>query len=143
MLNIVNFAHGAQYMLGAYVSWMLLTLRGSATGGRCFSRPILTGVVGLVLERVLIRRLYDKDHLYGLLLTFGLALVIQGLARRPVRKRGSSLQHSRRARRRLGLRLHDPADLPRLGDRAVAGGVSSGVAGDRKDQARIVSAGRH
>src|SRR3569833_2370703 len=81
MLNIVNFAHGAQYMMGAYVSWMLLTYLGLGYWWSLLLAPLLTGVVGIVLERSLIRRLYDKDHLYGLLVTFGLALVIQGLAR--------------------------------------------------------------
>src|ERR1043165_4816110 len=78
MLNIVNFAHGAQYMLGAYVSWVLLNYLGLGYWWWLLLAPILTGIVGLLLERTLIRRLYDKDHLYGLLLTFGLALVIQG-----------------------------------------------------------------
>jgi branched-chain amino acid transport system permease protein len=81
MLNIVNFAHGAQYMLGAYVSWVLLTYAGLGYWWSLLLAPILTGLFGVLLERALIRRLYDKDHLYGLLLTFGLALVIQGLAR--------------------------------------------------------------
>src|SRR6201999_409220 len=64
-----------------YVSWMLLTWLGLGYWWSLLLAPILTGGIGLILERVLIRRLYDKDHLYGLLLTFGLALVIQGLAR--------------------------------------------------------------
>jgi branched-chain amino acid transport system permease protein len=81
MLNIVNFAHGAQYMLGAYISWMLLAYAGLGYWWSLLLAPILTGMIGVVLERSLIRRLYDKDHLYGLLVTFGLALVIQGLAR--------------------------------------------------------------
>ena len=81
MLNIVNFAHGAQYMLGAYISWMLLTYAGLDYWWSLLLAPILTGIFGVLLERILIRRLYDKDHLYGLLMTFGLALVIQGLAR--------------------------------------------------------------
>ena len=81
MLNIVNFAHGAQYMLGAYISWILLTYAGLDYWWSLLLAPILTGIFGVLLERVLIRRLYDKDHLYGLLVTFGLALVIQGLAR--------------------------------------------------------------
>jgi branched-chain amino acid transport system permease protein len=81
MLNIVNFAHGAQYMLGAYTSWMLLAYVGLGYWWSLLLAPIVTGLVGVLLERTLIRRVYDKDHLYGLLLTFGIALVIQGLAR--------------------------------------------------------------
>jgi branched-chain amino acid transport system permease protein len=81
MLNIVNFAHGAQYMMGAYISWILLTYAGVDYWWSLILSPVVTGLVGILLERVLISRLYDKDHLYGLLVTFGLALIIQGLAR--------------------------------------------------------------
>ena len=81
MLNIVNFAHGALYMMGAYFSWILLTYFGLSYWWSLLIAPLLTGLIGVLLERLLIKRLYDKDHLYGLLLTFGLALIIQGLAR--------------------------------------------------------------
>lgn len=81
MLNIVNFAHGAQYMLGAYISWMLLNYFGLGYWWSLLLSPLLAGAFGIILERTLIRRLYDKAHLYGLLLTFGVAFIIQGLAR--------------------------------------------------------------
>jgi branched-chain amino acid transport system permease protein len=81
MLNIVNFAHGAQYMLGAYISWMLLNYLGLDYWWSLLLAPLLAGAFGIALERTLIRHLYDKGHLYGLLLTFGLAFIIQGLAR--------------------------------------------------------------
>ncbi|MBV9075980.1 MAG: branched-chain amino acid ABC transporter permease [Methylobacteriaceae bacterium] len=81
LLNIINFTHGAQYMMGAFVAWMSLTYLGIGYWWALLLAPIVVGAFGVLLERVLIRRLYDLDHLYGLLLTFGLALIIQGLFR--------------------------------------------------------------
>ncbi|MCJ2051452.1 MULTISPECIES: branched-chain amino acid ABC transporter permease [Methylobacterium] len=81
LLNIINFAHGALYMMGAFVAWMLLTYVGLGYWWALGLAPLVVGVFGIVLERVLIARLYKLDHLYGLLLTFGLALIIQGLFR--------------------------------------------------------------
>lgn len=81
LLNIVNFAHGAQYMLGAFVAWMLLTYLGINYWGALILVPIIVGAIGVVIERTMIARLYQLDHLYGLLLTFGLALIMQGLLR--------------------------------------------------------------
>ncbi len=81
LLNIINFSHGAQYMMGAFVSWMLLTYAGIGYWWALLLVPLIVGAVGVVLERLLIARLYKLDHLYGLLLTFGLALLIQGAFR--------------------------------------------------------------
>ena len=81
LLNIINFAHGAQYMLGAFVAWMLLNYLGVGYWWALLLVPLIVGLSGVVLERLMIARLYHLDHLYGLLLTFGLALVIQGLLR--------------------------------------------------------------
>jgi len=81
LLNIINFAHGALYMMGAFVAWMLLTYFGLGYWWALGLAPLVVGVFGVILERVLIARLYKLDHLYGLLLTFGLALIIQGLFR--------------------------------------------------------------
>jgi branched-chain amino acid transport system permease protein len=78
LLNIINFAHGAQYMMGAFATWMLLTYLGIGYWGALILAPILVGVIGILMEKVLISRLHHLDHLYGLLLTFGLALIIQG-----------------------------------------------------------------
>ena len=79
LLNIINFAHGAQYMMGAFVAWMLLNYAGIGYWPALIVAPLIMGVVGIVLERLMISRLYHLDHLYGLLLTFGLALIIHGL----------------------------------------------------------------
>jgi branched-chain amino acid transport system permease protein len=81
MLNIINFAHGALFMMGAFAAWMLLNYAGIGYFPALILAPVIVGVFGIVLERLVISRLYKLDHLYGLLLTFGLALVIQGLFR--------------------------------------------------------------
>jgi len=81
LLNIINFTHGAQYMLGAFVAWMLLTYLGINYWWALALSPIIVGISGIILERLFLSRLYHLDHLYGLLLTFGLALIIQGLLR--------------------------------------------------------------
>src|SRR5208283_3227955 len=81
MLNIVNFAHGALFMLGAFVAWALLEYIGIGYWPALILAPLIVGVLGVVLEKTLISRLYKLDPLYGLLLTFGLALIIEGLAR--------------------------------------------------------------
>src|SRR3954471_45265 len=81
LLNIINFTHGAQYMMGAFVAWFLLTKLNLGYWWALLCAPIVVGAVGVVIERTMLARLYKLDHLYGLLLTFGLALVIQGLFR--------------------------------------------------------------
>jgi branched-chain amino acid transport system permease protein len=81
MLNVINFAHGAFYMLGAFVAWMLLTYLGINYWWALVIAPITVGIVGAILERTMISHLYRLDHLYGFLLTFGLALIMQGLLR--------------------------------------------------------------
>ena len=81
LLNIINFTHGAQYMLGAFVAWMLLNYLGVGYWWALILAPVVVGATGVVIERLMISRLYHLDHLYGLLLTFGLALIIQGVFR--------------------------------------------------------------
>jgi len=78
LLNIINFTHGAQFMMGAFVAWMLLTYLGIGYWWALLIAPIVVGITGIVIERLFISRLYKLDHLYGLLLTFGLALIIEG-----------------------------------------------------------------
>lgn len=81
MMNVINFTHGAQYMMGAFAAWMLLQFFGIPYWGALILAPLVVGAIGIVLERLLISRLYHLDHLYGLLLTFGLGLIIEGLFR--------------------------------------------------------------
>lgn len=81
LLNIINFAHGALYMMGAFVAWMLLHYLGLNYWWALIMAPVIVGGIGIVIERTMLHRLYKLDHLYGLLLTFGLALIFQGLLR--------------------------------------------------------------
>ena len=81
MLNIINFAHGAFYMMGAVFTSIALTQFGIGYWWSLLLAPLALALVGAVIERSMLRRLYKLDHLYGLLLTFGLALVIEGFFR--------------------------------------------------------------
>ena len=81
LLNIINFAHGAQYMLGAFCAWFLLSEWQLGYWWALLIVPPVVALTGIVIERLMLRHLYKLDHLYGLLLTFGLALIIQGLFR--------------------------------------------------------------
>jgi branched-chain amino acid transport system permease protein len=81
LLNIINFTHGAQYMMGAFVAWFLLNKAGIGYWWALLLAPIAVGIVGVIIERTMLKQLYKLDHLYGLLLTFGLALILQGLFR--------------------------------------------------------------
>ena len=81
LLNIINFTHGAQFMMGAFVAWMLLNYLGIGYWGALLLAPLIVGFTGVILERTMIARLYKLDHLYGLLLTFGVGLIIEGLFR--------------------------------------------------------------
>ncbi|HJU20301.1 MAG TPA: branched-chain amino acid ABC transporter permease [Stellaceae bacterium] len=79
LLNIINFAHGALYMMGAFCAWFLLTRLGIGYFPALIIAPVVIAAFGMIIERTMLRRLYQLDHLYGLLLTFGLALIIQGV----------------------------------------------------------------
>src|ERR1041385_194028 len=79
LLNIINFSHGAQYMLGAFTAYFLLQYAGLGYWWSLLIAPIVVGITGVVIERLMLAHLYKLDHLYGLLLTFGLALIIQGV----------------------------------------------------------------
>ena len=81
LLNIINFTHGAQYMLGAFVAWFGLNKLGMNYWLALIVTPLVVGATGVLIERTMLKQLYKLDHLYGLLLTFGLALIIQGLFR--------------------------------------------------------------
>lgn len=81
LLNVINFAHGALYMVGAFLTWMGLAYLGLNYWLMLVVAPLVVGLFGIVIERLLLRHLYKLDHLYGLLLTFGLTLLIEGLFR--------------------------------------------------------------
>jgi len=81
MLNVINFTHGAQYMLGAFTAFFLLQYLGLGYWWAIVIAPIVVGIIGMIIERLFLKRLQNLDHLYGLLLTFGLALIIEGVFR--------------------------------------------------------------
>ena len=81
LLGIVNFAHGALYMMGAYVAWLAMEHFGIGFWWALLLAPLIVGAVGVVVERTLLKRLYNVDPIYGLLLTFGLALIAEGIFR--------------------------------------------------------------
>ena len=81
LLNVINFAHGALYMMGAFLAWMGLQYFGMSYWAMLLLAPLLIAVFGIVIERTMLRWLYQLDHLYGLLLTFGVTLVIEGVFR--------------------------------------------------------------
>jgi branched-chain amino acid transport system permease protein len=81
MLNIINFSHGAQYMMGAFAAYFVLQYSGLGYWWALILAPLVVGATGILIERLFLRWLYQLDHLYGLLLTFGLALIIEGVFR--------------------------------------------------------------
>jgi len=81
LLNVINFAHGAQYMLGAFAAWMLLNVLGIGYWPALVLAPVAVAITGIILEKLFLSRLYRLDPLYGLLLTFGVTLILEGLFR--------------------------------------------------------------
>ena len=81
LLNVINFAHGALYMVGAFLAWMGLTYFGLNYWEMLILGPLVVAIFGMVIERTMLRWLYKLDHLYGLLLTFGITLMIEGVFR--------------------------------------------------------------
>ncbi|NYZ12007.1 branched-chain amino acid ABC transporter permease [Azospirillum sp. RWY-5-1] len=81
MLNVINFAHGALYMVGAFTAWLMLQYLGIGYWPALILAPLVVGLFGIILEKTMLSRLYKLDHLYGLLLTFGLALILEGMFR--------------------------------------------------------------
>ncbi len=81
LLNVINFAHGALYMMGAFIAWMGLQYFGVSYWIMLILAPLLVGVFGIIIEKTMLRWLYQLDHLYGLLLTFGVTLMLEGVFR--------------------------------------------------------------
>ena len=81
LLGIVNFAHGALYMLGAFAAWIMLDSLGINYWAALFLAPLVVGIFGMVIERLFLKHLYKLDEIYGLLLTFGLTLIAEGIFR--------------------------------------------------------------
>ena len=104
MLNIINFAHGALYMMGAFTAYLLLQYLGIGYWWALVISPIAIGALGVVIERLFLQHLRNLDHLYGLILTFGLALIIEGLFRNTYGSSGQpySVPESLQGGRNLG-----------------------------------------
>jgi branched-chain amino acid transport system permease protein len=81
LMKVVNFAHGAQYMLGAFVAWILLNVAGVSYWPSLIVAPIIVALLGLAMERIVLKPLQNLDHLYGLLATYSMALIMEGLVR--------------------------------------------------------------
>ena len=81
LLNVINFAHGALYMMGAFLAWMGLNYFGINYWVMLMAAPLIVGAFGIIIEKTMLRWLYKLDHLYGLLLTFGITLMVEGLFR--------------------------------------------------------------
>jgi len=81
LLNVINFAHGALFMLGALITWMAMSYLGVNYWVMLIASPLVVGVLGVVIERLFLRWIYKLDHLYGLLLTLGLTMIIEGVFR--------------------------------------------------------------
>ena len=131
LLNIINFAHGALYMMGAFVAYFCLQWVGLGYWWSLLIAPIVVGLVGILLERTMLKQLYHLDHLYGLLLTFGVALIIQGVIPQRVRLVRAALRDPARAQRGPQPRLHVPAELPGVGRRLLARRVPGHLVRDR------------
>ena len=81
LLNVINFSHGALYMMGAFLAWIGMTYLGMNYWAVLLLAPLVVGLFGIIIEKTMLRWLYKLDHLYGLLLTFGITLVVEGVFR--------------------------------------------------------------
>ena len=143
MLNIINFTHGAQYMMGAFAAYLLLQHIGIGYWEALIIAPILIGATGIVIERVFLQHLRKLDPLYGLLLTFGLGLVIEGLFRNYYGSSGLPYQVPDALTGRPQSWFHVSPELSRLGHRSLIGGVLCNLVWHRAHAARFVSARRY
>ena len=139
LLNIINFTHGAQYMLGAFCAWFLLQYAGLGYWWALVIAPIVVGLTGVIIEKTMLSRLYKLDHLYGLLLTFGLALIIQGVFP-TISAAPASRTAAGRVRRRLQLGFMFLPKYRAWVDPGLARGVPRHLVRHRAHQARLVSA---
>ena len=140
LLRVINFAHGAQYMLGAFVGYLLLAELGIGYWPALILAPLVVGIAGAFIERVALSRLYNLDHLYGLLFTFGLALVIEGTFRYYYGAAGQPYAVPSAIGWRLQSRLHVSAEISRLGRRRFARRLPWHLAADREDPPRLLFA---
>ena len=115
LLGIINVAQGTFYMIGAFGAWMLLHYAWPRLLAGASGPPVVAGIVGMALEKTLISRIYKLDHIYGLLLTYGLMMFIMGMFIYFFQTAPAALSGAARTARRLQSRLHVPAEISRLG----------------------------
>ena len=142
LLNIINFAHGAQYMMGAFAAWMLGNYLGLGYWWALLLAPIIVGGIGIVIERTMLARLYHLDHLYGLLADLRARADHPGPVPQRLRRLRPALHGARAAGGRAEPRLHVPAQLPRLGGGGLAHRLLRHLVPDREDPARLLPARR-
>ena len=133
MLNIINFAHGAQYMMGAFGAYFLLAYAGLNYWVALIVAPLAIGALGILIERLLLKWIYRLDHLYGLLLTFGLALIIEGVFRNYFGSSGLPYRVPDLLQGGQKSRVHVFAELPRLGRGVFPRCLPQHVVRDRAD----------
>ncbi len=143
LLNVINFTHGAQYMLGAYVAWLSMSYAGVNYWWSLLIAPMVVGGFGILMERLFLRWLYKLDHLYGLLLTFGLALIIEGVFRQFFGISGQPYPIPPPTHRDAEPGLHVSSELPRMGGDGLPDHLPLHQAGDREDPSGRIPQGRH
>src|SRR3974390_2109983 len=143
MLNIIKFAHGALYMMGAFCAYFLLNLAGIGYWWALIFAPIAVGFFGMILERPLLQWLSGLDHLYGLLLTFGIALIVQGIFQNYFGSSGLPYAIPDEFKGGIESRIIFPADLSGLGCRVLARDMLDHLVSDRKNAAGRLLARRH
>ena len=143
LLNIINFAHGAQYMMGAFVAWLLLSQLGIGYWPALLLAPLIVGLFGMATERLLLRRLTKLDPIYGLLLTFGLALVIEGIFRQIFGVSGQPYAPPASLKGGYNLGFMFLPQVSGLGYSCLADLVPRHLADHREDQARRIPARCH
>jgi branched-subunit amino acid ABC-type transport system permease component len=143
LLNVINFAHGALFMMGAVITWMAMNYFGINYWLMLVLAPLVVGVFGVLIERLLLRWIYKLDHLYGLLLTLGLTLLIEGIFRSIYGVSGLGYDTPELLEGATKSGLHDHAQLPCLGGGGFHHGVHCHVVRDRKDQAGRLPACGH
>ena len=141
MLQIVNFVHGAFYMVGAFIGLFLLKLFGVSYWWALIIAPLAVAVLGMIFERLLLRRLQGFDHIYGLLLTFGAALMIQGAFQNYFGTSGLPYPTPEPLHGAINLGFMYSAEISSVGGRRLVGRVLGDVAGDREDTPRRISSG--
>ncbi len=140
LLNIINFTHGAQYMLGAFCAWFLLERWGIGYWWSLLLAPLAVAATGVIIERTMLSRLYKLDHLYGLVVDVRHRAHDPGRFHALLRKRRTAVSPAGGVQRRVRSGLHVPAQIPRVGDRRLGDHLLWHLVRHRAHQARVIPA---